>query len=171
MSNMEELNDQLQVRRQKMTAMQEQGMDPFGTRFDRSHLSHEIKEEFEGYTKEQLDETPHEVIAAGWGELHPLAGFGSKGFWWPPTMFITLSRLPVLGRLFAGYGNAHRWGGYTPVLTNRGGGSRGMQKLPATYLMVYPARDEGEVEVVKEIIEASVGFATGYACGTVARPE
>lgn len=113
----------------------------------------------------------HEVISAGWGELHPLAGFGSKGFWWPPTMFITFSRLPVLGGLFAGYGNAHRWGGYPPVLTNRGGGSRGMQKLPATYLMVYSARDEGEVEVVKEIIEASVSFATGYACGTVARPE
>ena len=35
MSNMEELNDQLQVRRQKMTSMQEQGMDPFGSRFER----------------------------------------------------------------------------------------------------------------------------------------
>ncbi|MBM7707256.1 lysyl-tRNA synthetase class 2 [Chryseomicrobium aureum] len=78
MSNMEELNDQLQVRRQKMTTMQEQGMDPFGTRFDRSHLSHEIKEEFEGYTKEQLDETPHEVIAAG--RIMTKRGKGKAGF-------------------------------------------------------------------------------------------
>lgn len=78
MSNMEELNDQLQVRRQKMTTMQEQGMDPFGTRFDRSHLSHEIKEEFEGYTKEQLDETLHEVIAAG--RIMTKRGKGKAGF-------------------------------------------------------------------------------------------
>lgn len=78
MSNMEELNDQLQVRRQKMTTMQEQGMDPFGTRFDRSHLSYEIKEEFEGYTKEQLDETLHEVIAAG--RIMTKRGKGKAGF-------------------------------------------------------------------------------------------
>ncbi|WP_392455112.1 lysine--tRNA ligase [Chryseomicrobium aureum] len=78
MSNMEELNDQLQVRRQKMTTMQEQGMDPFGTRFDRSHLSHEIKEEFEGYTKEQLDETLYEVIAAG--RIMTKRGKGKAGF-------------------------------------------------------------------------------------------
>ncbi|WP_342527515.1 lysine--tRNA ligase [Chryseomicrobium sp. FSL W7-1435] len=78
MSNMEELNDQLQVRRQKMTSMQEQGMDPFGSRFDRSHLSNEIIEEFEGYTKEQLDETPYEVIAAG--RIMTKRGKGKAGF-------------------------------------------------------------------------------------------
>lgn len=78
MSNMEELNDQLQVRRQKMTSMQEQGMDPFGSRFERSHLSSEITEEFEGYTKEQLDETPHEVIAAG--RIMTKRGKGKAGF-------------------------------------------------------------------------------------------
>lgn len=78
MSNMEELNDQLQVRRQKMTSMQEQGMDPFGSRFERSHLSNEIKEEFEGYTKEQLDETSYEVIAAG--RIMTKRGKGKAGF-------------------------------------------------------------------------------------------
>ncbi|MFC4355783.1 lysine--tRNA ligase [Chryseomicrobium palamuruense] len=78
MSNIEELNDQLQVRRQKMTSMQEQGMDPFGSRFERSHLSNEIKEEFEGYTKEQLDETPYEVIAAG--RIMTKRGKGKAGF-------------------------------------------------------------------------------------------
>lgn len=78
MSNMEELNDQLQVRRQKMSSMQEQGMDPFGSRFERSHLSSEIQEEFEGYTKEQLDETPHEVIAAG--RIMTKRGKGKAGF-------------------------------------------------------------------------------------------
>ena len=42
MSNIEELNDQLLVRRQKMTDIQENGMDPFGSRFERTHLSNEV---------------------------------------------------------------------------------------------------------------------------------
>lgn len=112
----------------------------------------------------------HEVIKAGWGELHPLAGFGKKGFWWPPTVLLDLARLPIVGTVFSGGAQARRWGrAYPPVLTNRGGGSRGLQKLPPTYLMIYPARDGAEVAAVKQIVEASVGFATGFACGTVAR--
>ncbi len=35
----EELNDQQIVRREKMTALAEQGIDPFGKRFERSELS------------------------------------------------------------------------------------------------------------------------------------
>ena len=33
----EELNDQLVVRREKMNSMRENGLDPFGKRFDRTH--------------------------------------------------------------------------------------------------------------------------------------
>ena len=39
MSNIEELNDQLLVRRQKMAEYHENGLDPFGSRFERTHLS------------------------------------------------------------------------------------------------------------------------------------
>ena len=33
----EELNDQLKVRREKMNTMRENGLDPFGKRFERTH--------------------------------------------------------------------------------------------------------------------------------------
>ncbi len=46
-SNIEELNDQLLVRRQKMKDIRESGLDPFGSRFERTHLSTEIREQFE----------------------------------------------------------------------------------------------------------------------------
>lgn len=38
----EELNDQQIVRREKMTALAEQGIDPFGKRFERSANSAEL---------------------------------------------------------------------------------------------------------------------------------
>ena len=41
----EELNDQLQVRREKMNSIRENGMDPFGKRFDRTHNTQQIKEQ------------------------------------------------------------------------------------------------------------------------------
>lgn len=40
----EELNDQQIVRREKMMALAEQGIDPFGKRFDRSTNSAELKD-------------------------------------------------------------------------------------------------------------------------------
>ena len=42
MSNVDELNDQLLVRRQKMTDIQEKGLDPFGCKFERTHLCNEV---------------------------------------------------------------------------------------------------------------------------------
>ena len=39
MSHLDELNDQLLVRRQKMEDIRESGLDPFGSRFERTHLS------------------------------------------------------------------------------------------------------------------------------------
>ena len=56
MSNIEELNDQLLVRRQKMTDIREKGIDPFGQRFERTHLSSEVFKQFDVFTKEQLEE-------------------------------------------------------------------------------------------------------------------
>lgn len=78
MSNIEELNDQLLVRRQKMTDIRESGKDPFGGRFERTHLSNEIKAENEEFTKEQLEENPHEVVIAG--RIMTKRGKGKAGF-------------------------------------------------------------------------------------------
>lgn len=78
MSNIEELNDQLLVRRQKMTAIQENGQDPFGSRFERTHLSMEVREQFADQTKEQLEEHLQEVIIAG--RIMTKRGKGKAGF-------------------------------------------------------------------------------------------
>ena len=77
-SNIEELNDQLLVRRQKMTTIQENGQDPFGSRFERTHLSTEVREQFADQTKEQLEENLQEVIIAG--RIMTKRGKGKAGF-------------------------------------------------------------------------------------------
>ncbi|HEY4623951.1 MAG TPA: lysine--tRNA ligase, partial [Solibacillus sp.] len=77
-SNIEELNDQLLVRRQKMTDIQENGMDPFGSRFERTHLSNEVIAENEQYDKEYLHDNPREVVIAG--RIMTKRGKGKAGF-------------------------------------------------------------------------------------------
>lgn len=74
----EELNDQLLVRREKMQAFRDHGMDPFGGRFERTHLSQEIIEQYGELSKEELEETPHEVIIAG--RVMTKRGKGKAGF-------------------------------------------------------------------------------------------
>ncbi|WP_142830712.1 lysine--tRNA ligase [Planococcus soli] len=74
----EELNDQLLVRREKMQAFRDNGMDPFGGRFERTHLSQEIIEQYAELSKEELEETPHEVVIAG--RVMTKRGKGKAGF-------------------------------------------------------------------------------------------
>lgn len=64
---MEELNltDQEQVRREKLKFLEEKGIAPFGHRYDRTHKSGQIKEEYEQYSKEELEEKHAEVKVAG----------------------------------------------------------------------------------------------------------
>ena len=78
MSNIEETNDQLLVRRQKMTAIQEKGLDPFGSKFVRTHLSDQVIAEYDAFTKEQLEEAHHEVVIAG--RIMTKRGKGKAGF-------------------------------------------------------------------------------------------
>ena len=52
----ETLNDQLQVRREKMSQLREKGIDPFGTGFKQKNTTEEIHKQFEGATKESLAE-------------------------------------------------------------------------------------------------------------------
>ncbi len=74
----EELNDQVLVRRQKMQTFRDNGMDPFGSRFERTHLSEEITNEYNGFSKEELEENPQEVVIAG--RVMTKRGKGKAGF-------------------------------------------------------------------------------------------
>lgn len=78
MSNIEELNDQRQVRRQKMEEIRNGGLDPFGARFERTHLSSELIATYSELSKEELDETPHVAKIAG--RIMTKRGKGKAGF-------------------------------------------------------------------------------------------
>ncbi|WP_160725651.1 lysine--tRNA ligase [Bacillus sp. USDA818B3_A] len=74
----EELNDQFLVRREKMNAMRENGLDPFGKRFDRTHSTKEIIEQYGELEKEELDAKNVPVSLAG--RIMTKRGKGKAGF-------------------------------------------------------------------------------------------
>ncbi|OFI49257.1 lysine--tRNA ligase [Floricoccus tropicus] len=53
------------VRREKMENLREQGIDPFGHRFDRTHNSGELHAEYDQFTKEELNEKDLKATIAG----------------------------------------------------------------------------------------------------------
>ena len=65
MENQKELNDQMKVRREKLHELYDEGIKPFGHRFDRSHLAAQLHEEFGDKTKETLEDEHHVVSIAG----------------------------------------------------------------------------------------------------------
>lgn len=106
------------------------------------------------------------MIQYGWGELHPLAGFGLSGYWFPflspgwRLLNYPLRLLQVgLGLREAGKGGEEktRWGRYPPVLSrnvdvestrrSKGGGrettKRRAMRLPPTYMLIYPPTMRG----------------------------
>lgn len=60
-----ELNELLQIRREKLNELIELGIDPFGKKYERTHFTTEIVEQYDQYTKEQLDEMGIVVSVAG----------------------------------------------------------------------------------------------------------
>ncbi|NEU32573.1 lysine--tRNA ligase [bacterium LRH843] len=78
MSQEHELNDLLMVRRDKLEKLQEQGLDPFGARFERSHTAVSMNEEYGERTKEDLDEAGYQVTFAG--RIMTKRGKGKAGF-------------------------------------------------------------------------------------------
>jgi lysyl-tRNA synthetase class 2 len=58
-------SEQELVRREKLEFLRERGIDPFGQRFDVTHFSKQIKEEYAGKTHEELEEMAVEVRVAG----------------------------------------------------------------------------------------------------------
>ncbi|MBY0095450.1 lysine--tRNA ligase [Mesobacillus maritimus] len=74
----EELNDQFIVRREKMNALREKGLDPFGKRFERTHDSGTIVSEFGEVEKEELESQNISVKIAG--RIMTKRGKGKAGF-------------------------------------------------------------------------------------------
>lgn len=74
----EELNDQLIVRRQKMNEMREKGLDPFGKRFERTHLAEALIKQYGDVEKEELDQKEISVTIAG--RVMTKRGKGKAGF-------------------------------------------------------------------------------------------
>nr|WP_185819867.1 lysine--tRNA ligase [Salibacterium salarium] len=78
MSQEQENNDQMAVRKEKLQALQDQGKDPFGERFDRTHTAQTMTEEFDEYSKEELEEKASVVSLAG--RVMTKRGKGKAGF-------------------------------------------------------------------------------------------
>ncbi|WP_155287644.1 lysine--tRNA ligase [Lacticaseibacillus zhaodongensis] len=72
------MNDQMRARRDKMEQLREAGVDPFGHRFDRTHNSQEIRDQFGDLTKEELEAKHAEVVIAG--RMMSKRGKGKVGF-------------------------------------------------------------------------------------------
>ena len=64
--NHEELNDQLLVRREKLHNLREQGIDPFGKRFERTNSTTDLVSLYGEFSKEEL-----ESIFEKWIEIEP----------------------------------------------------------------------------------------------------
>lgn len=66
MAKEEKMNDQMVVRRQKMDALREQGIDPFGHRFAPDHdISTDIRAKYGNESEELLAQQQNEVTIAG----------------------------------------------------------------------------------------------------------
>lgn len=60
-----ELNELLQIRRDKLDELRGMGIDPFGARFERTHQAGAILDSYNDLSKEELDEQAVEVVLAG----------------------------------------------------------------------------------------------------------
>ncbi|MFB1051034.1 lysine--tRNA ligase [Paraliobacillus sp. JSM ZJ581] len=74
----EELNEHMRVRRDKLEVFRQKGVDPFGDKFERTHLSAELKNSYEAFSKEELEEKAIEVTVAG--RIMTKRGKGKAGF-------------------------------------------------------------------------------------------
>ncbi len=78
MSQELELNDLLRVRREKLAALTEKGVDPFGTKFNRTHTANDLVSEYGEKEKEDLDSEEISVTLAG--RIMTKRGKGKAGF-------------------------------------------------------------------------------------------
>ena len=76
--HIEDLNDQMIVRREKMAELREKGVDPFGDRYEQKNLSSDLLEEYDEFSKEDLQEK--EIPAQISGRLMAKRGSGKASF-------------------------------------------------------------------------------------------
>lgn len=76
--HIEDLNDQMLVRRKKMNELREKGVDPFGSRYESTHFSKDLVEQYGDFSKEELQEK--EIPAKISGRLMAKRGSGKAGF-------------------------------------------------------------------------------------------
>ncbi|CDQ21804.1 lysine--tRNA ligase [Halobacillus karajensis] len=74
----EELNEHMRVRRDKMSTHREQGIDPFGDKFERTDYARDLIEKYDHYTKEELEEKQLPATIAG--RIMTKRGKGKAGF-------------------------------------------------------------------------------------------
>ena len=76
----EEMNDQMQVRRQKLQELYDLGIDPFGQKFDRTDMAEPLHEQWDQYSKEELKEKEDESHVTVAGRIMTKRGKGKAGF-------------------------------------------------------------------------------------------
>lgn len=74
------LTEQEIIRRQKAEDLKKLGIDPFGSRFDRTHNTETFKKAFEGATKEELHDQENPEIVKIAGRIMTKRGKGKAGF-------------------------------------------------------------------------------------------
>lgn len=78
MSQEMDLNDQMQVRLDKMNALRTNGIEPFSDQFKRTHTAEKAKADFDSYTKDELADHAFPIAIAG--RVMTKRGKGKAGF-------------------------------------------------------------------------------------------
>ncbi|CAM3690959.1 lysine--tRNA ligase [Marinicrinis lubricantis] len=78
MSQELELNELLSIRRNKLTQLKDLGIDPFGQKFERVNYAKDVLDNYDGMTKEELEEAQPEVSLAG--RIMQKRSMGKAGF-------------------------------------------------------------------------------------------
>ncbi|MCS4487271.1 lysine--tRNA ligase [Staphylococcus americanisciuri] len=76
----EEMNDQMQVRRQKLQELRDLGIDPFGEKFERTGTAERLKADWDQYSKEELADKEDESRTVIAGRIMTKRGKGKAGF-------------------------------------------------------------------------------------------
>jgi len=74
------LSEQEIIRRQKAEELRAQGIDPFGSRFDRTHNTETFKKQFSSFTKEELHDNPNPEVVKIAGRIMTKRVKGKAGF-------------------------------------------------------------------------------------------
>jgi len=73
-----ELTEQERIRREKMNELRAKGIDPFGSKFDRKNTTLDIRNRYESFNHDQLEQMHVEVVIAG--RIIRKRGQGKAGF-------------------------------------------------------------------------------------------